>query len=1146
MARSLLTYEGALALLGKHDHPLLDKVNTLLGGALVVGGAVTGTASWALIEPKNELIDVMRSALDNAKNRMLRTSGYERRELLTAAHTVLAISAFFQGVADVLGPAYKLLKLTDEEKLALAGGKPFGSDCLIESLRSTEIELPSIEMESDWPRMAFYQLSTATVQFINGLAAAQRLWATTNEASTLKIVSEAITRYYDARLRFAVDVPEFALLLSWSADEATRSALRNITAVLTVQSTSLSTMHDLLALTANGEQPARRSERELLATRAAAVLAKPLLRFNPHENTANVAFPTVEQGFVTPRYRIARYVEESAPASDNWWDAQPVMSRLDEFLAAYLVTDDSTQRPLLILGDPGAGKSLLTEVLAARLPSAAFTVFRVELRDVGADKKIYQQIGEAMGDALDRDDVQWGQLTEQCHGTVRVVILDGFDELVLATGVTRSTYLEEIVEFQRKELDLKRPVAVIVTSRTLVADRARIPVDSVMIKLEEFDDGQIQTWLRAWNTANANTTGFRALSIGEVLAHRDLACQPLLLLILAIYAAGPGAARLDSQELSHARLYRRLLDTFIRRQVDKSTESLTRQRINAEMINRRWQLGITAFGMFNRGLQHITEAQLESDLTAFAPTATARERTSFDEQLSEAEQTISSFFFIQDSSATQGQNRRQTYEFLHSTFAEYLIAERTMDLLSRLADQYAATDDGFPMHEPPDDDRVFALLSHQALVKRKPIIDFATAIHADYDENRRDKLKTLLIELLRRAQTSQTQRKYERYDPTPYHVVTRIANYTANLATLVILLGHGPLSPADLAPDAANAVSWWRSLVNLWDSGLDGEGWSSILESFTLSVDQPRVFTTTITAHAGAREALLGQRFRQVRLEAGTIMLGDGHIDTASEFEIHLELASTIRNKSATASLRRLLPHDETSFMNIAGMLADGARLSVSARNSLSLELARSAHQLPFAVVSDLVTLLLTRPAMGGSTFVNECDLAVMVAAHPRLLVANDAVVGRLAVPDFPSAIGDGGLAVVALWRAEQNATEPELSALLAFRLRFDQVLARVMDDLSIFSLPPEFFTYLRLERPAYWRIGLLVSMVPPQHMNKIAPVDALHLATTYFDDAERDPGVWGDFVRAYLGAHEQSADGDLVSLMVRLRVYAEQPWERP
>jgi len=56
-----------------------------------------------------------------------------------------------------------------------------------------------------------------------------------------------------------------------------------------------------------------------------------------------------------------------------------------------------------------------------------------------------------------------------------VVLLDGFDELLQATGVSQSDYLLKLARFQQREADQGRPVIVLVTSRTAVADRVRYP-----------------------------------------------------------------------------------------------------------------------------------------------------------------------------------------------------------------------------------------------------------------------------------------------------------------------------------------------------------------------------------------------------------------------------------------------------------------------------------------------------------------------------------------------------------------------------------------------------------------------------------------------------------------------------------------------
>jgi hypothetical protein len=204
-------------------------------------------------------------------------------------------------------------------------------------------------------------------------------------------------------------------------------------------------------------------------------------------------------------------------------------------LAGYVTSPDAVRLPMLLLGHPGAGKSLLTKVLAARLPASVYTVVQVPLRRVSANAPLINQVQEALDLATNRR-VEWWQLAGQSTGTVRVVLLDGLDELLQASQQDRSGYLQEVMEFQRREADQQQPVVVIVTSRTVVADRVNIPPGTAIVKLDPFIDDDIADWLGRWNRINAAaiTVGkVRELTVTAARRQPELAQQPLLLLMLA-------------------------------------------------------------------------------------------------------------------------------------------------------------------------------------------------------------------------------------------------------------------------------------------------------------------------------------------------------------------------------------------------------------------------------------------------------------------------------------------------------------------------------------------------------------------------------------------------------------------------------------
>ena len=93
------------------------------------------------------------------------------------------------------------------------------------------------------------------------------------------------------------------------------------------------------------------------------------------------------------------------------------------------------------------------------------------------------------------ENIHWPQLVETVRGARPVVILDGFDELLQATGVMHYDFLTDVQEFQKREQAVGRPLAVIVTSRIAVTDRALIPHGATVIKLEPFNEAQIKDWL---------------------------------------------------------------------------------------------------------------------------------------------------------------------------------------------------------------------------------------------------------------------------------------------------------------------------------------------------------------------------------------------------------------------------------------------------------------------------------------------------------------------------------------------------------------------------------------------------------------------------------------------------------------------------
>jgi hypothetical protein len=820
----------------------------------------------------------------------------------------------------------------------------------------------------------------------------------------------------------------------------------------------------LLALDAGQQGGMMLDLRESLAWANSGVLAEKIVPEDAQSYTG-ISFPTVSESYINPRYRLVRsnpvinlYAEfignalatsrfEFRPSDEQWWDTRPQRDDFDLMLAAHVISSDATRLPMLLLGHPGAGKSMLTKVLAARLPDSAYTVVRVPLRRVGANAPVRVQIEQALAEATGGRVDSWWKLAAQSQGTTRVVLLDGLDELLQASQDDRSGYLQEVMEFQRHEAEQRQPVVVIVTSRTVVADRVDIPDETAVVKLDFFGERDIADWLERWRRVNAAAVAagtMRALTAQSVLGTpdpdwgakpqkipgqgtadtpdpgtgttapkapgpgsggqdvtgpgtaavdggrgavearrpeeaggvatgdvgetvdpagtgnakatvdpvgtddvegdggqdrghagvRELARQPLLLLMLALYAADPAVPPLEP-DVASAELYQRLMETFCRREAAKALGARPpRGEVDRRMLDHLDRLEIAAFAMFNRGRQDIGEEELGADLAVLDPRLMERSRPA---QM--GQRIIGEFLFVhapeartlggpgpaganrnRDASwssdagrsrdpggADTGLNRepgagwmapmsreapRRSYEFLHATFGEYLVASRVMGELGEAAAKAFAGRRG---PSEPDDDLLYALLSHQALAARVATLAFAGEIFARMSGEERGRVLAVLELLLGGCRHRQGSAAYAGYRPRPADTVRELACYSANLVALrtwlepgqaVVplgrLLGHagdgapetargpsgtmarlpggalaqdaeapgGPESTPGLLAEydqraardlfaARDLLDEWRSMVMLWKSGLDPDDMHAMLVSVTLHEGGP-------------------------------------------------------------------------------------------------------------------------------------------------------------------------------------------------------------------------------------------------------------------------------------------------------------------
>lgn len=920
MGRSRLTYTEALRILARGDSRI-NKLDQALGGVIMAAAPFTAGAALALLEPKSVAIGLLRELTDTAPGRIKAAKGKAHYELLEAAHAVLVLSAFFDAFRETIGDrGFGELEIAAEEIEAITGR--------VSQAPAMPSAVRGFAENTEDVISYFNVLCDEVLSFVEGLAGWQRVGRANRKKLRDDVVDKARRHYEERFVRLSVDLPEFGFWNTLDEHAATRNALREL--------------HDLLASTFKTQDQVGDVERKL-ARRWGDVLGEALWRTD--KRIPGINFPSVADGFVSPRFRLAIADKDSMPADEHWWSDRPIVDDLGTFLAHHLAHPDSPRLPLVILGHPGAGKTMMAEVLAARLPVDGYTPVLVRLRRVNADAALYRQIETALGNTLD-ESVSWGQMCRESK-TTKVVIFDGFDELIQATGVTQSGYIEQIAEFQDRAWRDGHSIIPIVTSRTLVMDRARIPDGCLLIKLEDFDNAQVASWVEAWNEANAVIPGFRPLTAAELLHHGELARQPLLTTLLAIYAVESGVERLDAEELSRSELYRRLLDSFVTRQVrDKAAKELdVADRVKRENALRR-DLAVAAFAMFNRGQQFISGAELENDLRIFSPEDKATDPTDFQQPLSRAERTIAAFFFVH---VAQAGVARRTFEFLHATFGEYLVAEYSVYLLREVAGEQKRLRER--VFGGQVDDRAFrALLSHQPLLKRRPVVEFLSGM---ISQDERMDLREACLELLATSRNRGTVDGLEAYEPTPFDPVTRLAAYSANLVTMACAAGYATVK------ELSRGVEW-ESTVRLWRAGLDPEGQESVFGALWRAPEDKVELALTDEPEINIVELntakLIDDTIAEVRIRSGMSISPHSPL-TAEQVAIHRRVVSLLAFRWPVPAFDRLTLYDEFEYVQLADA-AEAVSMADATVTLLLKLLIEDGPWLPEEIVSRLVAAM--------------------------------------------------------------------------------------------------------------------------------------------------------------------------------------------
>jgi hypothetical protein len=734
-----LSFKAVCGLLRQHEPHLLDAVDTILGPAILLSGlagAALGSpaalaAAGGLLGPKNALTAAGRSLLQRLAAKRYGGS-LDRFQRMQAAYCLLSFTAFFDAIDGFLPALRKAFGLRPNEKIALAAtasmtgeaaspkilpagltdaisGRPEDAKLQwveAEGILDQEIPLPhpaeGSEVSEEALKHMYHDLAVGYERLVHTFPAWEKADEKTRKALDEQIATLPARALVNRRAQYvdlARQFPEFFVWASLHEQAKHRASLQKLSTyweLLVALSNTKSKQIDLgfaalgRAIQALPSAVVASKHTTVIAEllrRYAAYIEQPVVEeeFPTPASAAPLRFPKRSEAFVPQAFRVLRATGRERLEDESTWSGVRVRQDLGTFVLSYFSSPYSFRYPLLILGDPGSGKSLLTHMLAARLICPQFTPIRVELRALESDE-IAQQIEEQISRDTNGQRVSWPMLNTQLLDAPALVLLDGYDELLQASGKVYAGYLQSVRQFQDTERTLLRPpVRAVVTSRITLIDKTRIPAGTTVIRLEPFDKSRQDSWVGIWNRTNAE---YFKRSSSAVLPFElptndrqiaELAEQPLLLLMLAIYDSYANDLR-KTQGLDRTRLYENLLRRFIERELSKHTSfSALREEEQGKLVSAELErLGVVAISMFNRRSLLIKSDELELDLRFFE---CERNREVLEGRaLRQSDLLLGSFFFVHESrSAKKARSGDEAeiesaFQFLHNTFGEFLAA----------------------------------------------------------------------------------------------------------------------------------------------------------------------------------------------------------------------------------------------------------------------------------------------------------------------------------------------------------------------------------------------------------------------------------------------------------------------------------------
>jgi hypothetical protein len=534
-----LTFQQVKEFLKKDQPTLIDTADRLLGLTLVCSPLVLGPIAaplLGLVAVKNELTKA-GVALFNAVARKKDSDFLAHQERLKAAYTLICYTAYFEAVDRQLPSGFRSrLSLAAEDRAAIAKSYDKSTQSAVSGGHASKTSsakhgplvsfphpIQSLEDQKTELKSLYAHLSQGLIDFLEKLAIWEQCPASERDEvlKSLNAVPEIALAVYEAQYsELATQFEDFGVWANLHEHAATREIVQRLSTYVKERAVMAAEANNSIdigfqKLQATVEQipclydSARANDIvDALKRHYEARVNEPIIedKYEPEEGKPRLSFPRIKEAFIPQSYRALVYQPQMRRLeSEETWKSVPSRQDLGAFLLSYLSSPYSIEAPLIILGHPGSGKSLLTKVLSASLLSDQYTPIRVALREVDSEASIPSQVEQYINTITADKIDSWARFSSQFKNSPPVIILDGYDELLQASGKVFSGYLKDARNFQRSETEQGRPVRMIITSRLTLIDKASIPEGATILRLLDFDSRQRDAWTTIWKTRIKST-----------------------------------------------------------------------------------------------------------------------------------------------------------------------------------------------------------------------------------------------------------------------------------------------------------------------------------------------------------------------------------------------------------------------------------------------------------------------------------------------------------------------------------------------------------------------------------------------------------------------------------------------------------------